>query len=142
MSAEAQPIPPHYAALAIQPADFCHANNIGFLAGSAIKYISRHRRKGGAEDLHKALHFVQMLQAQDVGPLLKSRLGAQRLIGGMFAPARILPSEYIAANSIPPLEGVIILLLYSYEQRLDPAILIRAALDIRHLIRTEYPAAI
>nr|WP_315210780.1 DUF3310 domain-containing protein [uncultured Albidiferax sp.] len=49
----------HYKALAIEPWDYIVANNIPFLEGSAIKYLTRWRAKGGVQDLRKALHFVQ-----------------------------------------------------------------------------------
>ena len=51
----------HYKRLKIQPVEFIHANGIGFLEGSAIKYICRHREKGGKQDLEKARHFLGML---------------------------------------------------------------------------------
>jgi UDP-3-O-acyl-N-acetylglucosamine deacetylase len=49
----------HYKALRIQPWDYIDANDIPFLEGSAIKYLTRWRDKGGVEDLRKAIHFIQ-----------------------------------------------------------------------------------
>lgn len=57
----------HYAALAIQPVQYIHANGLGFMEGCVIKYVSRHRRKNGAEDLKKAIHFLRMLLEMDYG---------------------------------------------------------------------------
>lgn len=51
----------HYKKLKIQPVTYIHANNIGFMEGSAIKYLSRWRDKGGVDDLQKAKHFIEML---------------------------------------------------------------------------------
>ena len=51
----------HYRTMKIQPVEFIHANGLGFCEGAAIKYISRHKRKGGAEDLRKAIHFLELL---------------------------------------------------------------------------------
>ncbi len=51
----------HYKKLAIQPVEYIHANGIGFMEGSAIKYLSRWRSKGGVSDLQKARHFIEML---------------------------------------------------------------------------------
>ena len=51
----------HYKDLAIQPVEFIHRNGIGFAEGSAIKYLTRWRAKGGVEDLKKARHFIDML---------------------------------------------------------------------------------
>ena len=43
----------------LQPWDFITRNNIGFLEGNAIKYICRHKTKGGKEDLKKAIHYLE-----------------------------------------------------------------------------------
>lgn len=51
----------HYKSLAIQPVEYIHKNNIGFCEGSAIKYLTRWREKGGVEDLNKAKHFIDIL---------------------------------------------------------------------------------
>ena len=35
---------------------------LGYLKGNALKYITRHRRKGdGAKDIHKAIHYLEMI---------------------------------------------------------------------------------
>lgn len=49
----------HYKKNGIQPWDYILANNLGYLEGSAIKYISRWKDKGGIQDLEKAIHFLQ-----------------------------------------------------------------------------------
>jgi hypothetical protein len=51
----------HYKGLAIQPVEYIHKNGIGFCEGSAIKYLTRWRAKGGIEDLKKARHFIDLL---------------------------------------------------------------------------------
>lgn len=51
----------HYKDMKIQPVEFIHANNIPFIEGACIKYLCRHREKGGAQDLQKVIHFCQML---------------------------------------------------------------------------------
>ncbi len=51
----------HYRKLRIQPVEYIHANNIGFIEGSVIKYMTRWRDKGGVGDLRKARHFIDML---------------------------------------------------------------------------------
>jgi hypothetical protein len=49
----------HYAENAIQPWDFIIANNLGYLEGTAIKYLCRWKSKGGVQDLKKAKHFIE-----------------------------------------------------------------------------------
>jgi hypothetical protein len=51
----------HYKKLKIQVVEYCMENGIPFMEGSAIKYLTRWRDKGGIEDLKKAKHFVEML---------------------------------------------------------------------------------
>lgn len=51
----------HYKIKKIQPWDFIHQNNIGFLAGNIIKYVARAEDKGGIEDLEKAKHYLEKL---------------------------------------------------------------------------------
>lgn len=51
----------HYKDFPIQPAEFIHKNGIGFLEGNVIKYVCRHRAKGGKQDLEKALHYLELL---------------------------------------------------------------------------------
>lgn len=51
----------HYNNKAIQPWDFILANKIGFLEGTAIKYLTRWREKNGILDLQKAIHFIEKL---------------------------------------------------------------------------------
>lgn len=51
----------HYKSLAIQPVEYIHANQIPFMEGSAIKYLTRWRNKGGIDDLRKAKHFIELL---------------------------------------------------------------------------------
>lgn len=57
----------HYKNSKIQPVDYIHANGLNFLEGSVVKYVSRHRNKGKAQDLKKAIHFLQMLLELEYG---------------------------------------------------------------------------
>jgi hypothetical protein len=51
----------HYKALAIQPAEYCQRNRIGFLEGCVVKYVTRWEAKGGIQDLRKARHCLEIL---------------------------------------------------------------------------------
>jgi len=51
----------HYAKLAIQPYEYCTANNIPYVESNIIKYVTRWRDKNGVEDLRKAMHSLQWL---------------------------------------------------------------------------------
>ena len=45
----------------LQPWDVVLKWNLGYLEGTALKYIARWRDKGGIEDIKKAIHFLQKL---------------------------------------------------------------------------------
>lgn len=51
----------HYKKKAIQPWDYIVANEIPYLEGNIIKYVSRWRDKGGLKDLEKAKHYLEKL---------------------------------------------------------------------------------
>lgn len=51
----------HYKKYRIQPIEYVHANRLGFAEGTAIKYVTRWRDKGGVQDLRKAIHVLEML---------------------------------------------------------------------------------
>jgi hypothetical protein len=51
----------HYKDLAIQPIEFIVANNIPFIEGNIIKYLTRWRSKGGIQDLLKCQHYLELL---------------------------------------------------------------------------------
>lgn len=55
----------HYKTMEIQPAEFCQKNKLPFCESSVVKYLSRHSEKGGAEDINKAIHFLQLLLEWD-----------------------------------------------------------------------------
>ncbi len=54
----------HYKALAIQPIEYTFANNLGYVEGNVIKYVTRWQTKGGVEDLKKARHYLDLLIEQ------------------------------------------------------------------------------
>ena len=51
----------HYKDMAIQPLEYIYKNNIPYLEGNAIKYISRHKNKHGIIDLRKAKHYLELI---------------------------------------------------------------------------------
>ena len=51
----------HYKKYKIQPVEFIIKNNIGFVEGNIIKYVLRFKEKGGAVDLEKAKHYIELL---------------------------------------------------------------------------------
>ena len=51
----------HYSKLAIQPVEYINKNNLSYLQGNVIKYVTRYKDKNGVEDLQKANHYINLL---------------------------------------------------------------------------------
>jgi hypothetical protein len=51
----------HYSKLAIQPVEYINKNNLSYLQGNVIKYVTRYKDKNGLQDLQKAKHYIDML---------------------------------------------------------------------------------
>lgn len=51
----------HYKDKTIQPWDYITMNNLGYLEGNIVKYVSRWKDKNGIEDLKKARHYLDKL---------------------------------------------------------------------------------
>ena len=57
----------HYTDMAIQPVQYIVRNKLGYLEGNVIKYISRHKAKGGSEDIKKAIHYCELILQTQYG---------------------------------------------------------------------------
>ena len=53
----------HYKVQGIQHWDYVLTNDVPYMEAQVLKYVSRHRLKGGADDLRKAQHFIEKLVA-------------------------------------------------------------------------------
>ena len=51
----------HYKADVIQHVEFCQKNKLTWCESAALKYMMRHRRKNGKEDILKAIHYLELL---------------------------------------------------------------------------------
>ena len=70
----------HYLYMEIQPADFINKNKLLFAEGNAIKYICRHSKKGGVEDIDKAIHYLEMIKERDYKWYLKHKQSGLSLL--------------------------------------------------------------
>lgn len=64
----------HYKGDKIQHIEFVHANNIPYPEACAMKYLSRHKKKNGVQDIDKAIHYcllLRKLEYPDAPPLQK-----------------------------------------------------------------------
>ena len=51
----------HYKDCKIQPIEYITANNLDFMQGNIVKYITRHKSKNGAEDIKKIKHYCDLI---------------------------------------------------------------------------------
>jgi hypothetical protein len=52
----------HYRECEIQPVEYIVKNNLDFLEGNIVKYVTRHRTKGeGRKDIEKVIHYAQLI---------------------------------------------------------------------------------
>lgn len=51
----------HYKNMRIQPAKYIQDNEMDWLSGNIVKYASRHKAKGGRQDVEKIIHYAQLL---------------------------------------------------------------------------------
>ena len=47
--------------MAIEPIEFIVKNDIPYREANCIKYVVRHKKKGKAEDIKKAIHYLEMI---------------------------------------------------------------------------------
>lgn len=52
----------HYRNYAIQPIEYIVANDLSFLAGNVVKYVTRYKDKNGLEDINKAIHYLELIK--------------------------------------------------------------------------------
>lgn len=57
----------HYKDFAIQPIEYITKNSIPYPEGNVIKYVSRHSKKNGIEDIKKAIHYLKLIAELQYG---------------------------------------------------------------------------
>jgi hypothetical protein len=93
----------HYASK-FQHWDFIEHYGVGYLEGCLTKYVTRHHKKNGLEDLLKASHYLDKL----------IELYPQGRRSRMFEGVTLAQvEEFITANNLGQLEGEICVLVFS-----------------------------
>lgn len=54
-------IKPNYYGSQIDVIEFVQANNLDFMQGNVIKYVTRYKSKNGIEDLYKAKEYIDRI---------------------------------------------------------------------------------
>lgn len=99
----------HYQQTSYQHWDLVVLTRMDYLAGNATKYLSRWRRKNGAEDLLKALHYTKkLIEVSPLRRVLTDRVGILEQVG-----------FFVAANRMSPLERDAIVRLASWQSTVE-----------------------
>jgi hypothetical protein len=61
----------HYKTFQIQPVEYIVKNDIPYMEGNVIKYVSRHSAKGGIDDIRKAYHYLKLIAEMKYGQKLE-----------------------------------------------------------------------
>ena len=72
----------HYIEKSIQPWDYIIANQMGYLEGNIIKYISRYKDKGGLDDLIKASHYLEKLIEVTINERVQEVADSKTVVAG------------------------------------------------------------
>lgn len=84
----------HYKSFKIQPIQYITANNIPYIEGNIIKYISRWRDKGGVDDLDKIIHYVELLKEAEIGRSERNNRSPSSIKDSLKRGARQLGSYF------------------------------------------------
>jgi hypothetical protein len=86
---------------AIQTWDYIVANDLGFLEGNIVKYVTRFRKKNGLQDLEKAQHYLQKLievENERLRRASNTNVQNQQTIAGIIAESENRYGERTSAN--------------------------------------------
>lgn len=68
----------HYKLLGIQPVEYIQANSLNFFEGNVVKYVTRHRSKNKAQDIKKAIHYLQLILQYEYSEVSESEVDNQK----------------------------------------------------------------
>lgn len=122
----------HYKSSKIQHVEFCQMNRLPWCEASAIKYICRHRSKNGAQDVEKAIHYIELLTALDYGR-------REEVPEDMYPDLWPIPVEdFIRENEIPTLEAEVITLICNHQHPKAGDTTLMKAMDILKQVVENY----
>ena len=96
----------HYKAR-VQHWDWVVMANLGYLEGCATKYVSRHHKKGGKEDLHKAVSYIDKIIEVYFSERYVNLSHFMSMKFHVRADVRRVTEEWIEEAKIPPAEAQI-----------------------------------
>lgn len=119
--------------------DWVSINGIGYLEGCASKYVARWRKKGGKQDLLKALHYVEkLMELYERGILPNHPPGLRgwiiRKLGRQLTVHRIPAARFAEANKLEQLEQRAVTILGGWDR-------LSHLQEVREIIKTLHRGA-
>ena len=104
----------HYQSKGVQHVQFCQVNRIPWAESCALKYLTRHRRKNGLQDVEKARHYVEFVVALDY-----DKEGKPLYSHAQMVPERLKPSlqQFMDDNGVPDNEQDLMRATISHQVR-------------------------
>jgi len=122
----------HYQSAA-QHVTFCQRNRIPWCEAAAIKYIIRHRKKNGKQDLEKAIHYLELCCFEDY---LQSEVNPRGMDPSKF---RMTLNTFFLGNMVPKAEAEAITLICSHHVKLGESTLMNAIHILKDLVKHYEP---
>lgn len=126
----------HYKTRAIQPWDFSYSQNLNFLMGNVVKYVTRAPDKNGVEDLTKAEHYLHKQYEEACREKLFARVVlryTRKLRLTFMRPIQQL--DYCAANGVRGEARAVILGVIQFENTRNADHLRTAIVALTSLIK-------
>jgi len=131
-----QPGGTHYQGNSYQHWDWVAECRISYLEGCATKYIVRHKKKNKAQDLEKAIHFVEKIYE-----LIDKGYKNRSLFMSLSMDSRhcsVLTDDFIIGADLDHNQATIVRLLMNWESSGDIAVTLNI---LRHYMLACYPVA-
>jgi hypothetical protein len=111
----------HYIGRAFQPWDYIIANDLGYMSGNIVKYVTRYPDKNGVGDITKALHYCDKLIET-----YRLKLGCQ--------PLAVTAAEYCRSNKLGPLQSNVVELVSVYQFDIDRSLAMGKLIHARNMV--------
>jgi hypothetical protein len=100
--------------------EFCQTNRIPWCESAAIKYLVRHRKKNGKEDIEKAIHYLELLIAIDYGRRTEEEDELDDLDPACF---KIPIEEFLRENHVPEPEAEVVRIICRHQTHGDSSLM-------------------
>jgi hypothetical protein len=110
----------HYKSKGVQHVTFCQRNRIPWCESSAIKYLLRHKRKNGREDVEKAKHYIELCIWDDYVERETNPVGMRP------ADFAIPIAQFLKENNVGDAEAEIVTLILHHQVKLGETTLLEA----------------